>query len=145
KGGYEEYVQWKERMNRDVKDTEQGMKRKDQGTKGKDHLEDVPKSADQSNKPIAQPARTDNQSQKSLVKKELQKQQKIFQQLEEKLVKLNESKQQLEAALANPATYSDKNKFLQTENDYKRVSGDLNAANIEYEKVFEKILELERS
>ena len=76
-------------------------------------------------------------------KKELQKQQRIFQQLEEKISKQNEIKSQLEIALANPATYSDKNKFLQTENDYKKVSGELTRLNTEYEKVFEKIIGLE--
>jgi len=79
----------------------------------------------------------------SAVKKELQKQQKIFQQLEEKIAALNERKLQLEAALADPATYSDKNKFLQTEIDYKKICDELATRNTEYEKVFEKIMELE--
>ena len=79
----------------------------------------------------------------SVVKKELQKQQKIFQQLEEKIADLNKKKQHLEAALADPATYSDKNKFLQTETEYKKVCDELAIQNSEYEKVFEKIMELE--
>jgi ATP-binding cassette subfamily F protein 3 len=93
-----------------------------------------------------QPATNSQQpaSVKSAIKKELQKQQKIFQQLEEKISKLSERKHQLESALADPSTYSDKNKFLQTENDYKKVSEELTKLNTEYEKVFEKILELER-
>ena len=78
-----------------------------------------------------------------MVKKELQKQQRIFQQLEEKIADLNKKKQHLEAALADPATYSDKNKFLQTETDYKKVCDELAIQNSEYEKVFEKIMELE--
>ena len=87
--------------------------------------------------------RSNNQSVKSVVKKELQKQQKNFQQLEEQIAKLNEKKQDLEAALADPATYSDKNRFLQTENDYKKNSEELIKLNFEYEKVFENILKLE--
>jgi len=79
----------------------------------------------------------------STVKKELQKQQRLFQQLEEKIVALNDRKLQLEAALADPATYSDKNKFLQTETDYKKICDELVTRNSEYEKVFEKIMELE--
>ena len=82
-------------------------------------------------------------SAQSLVKKELQKQQKIFQQLEEKIADLNNKKQHLETALADPATYSDKNKFLQTETDYKKVCDELAILNSEYEKVFEKIMVLE--
>jgi ATP-binding cassette subfamily F protein 3 len=79
----------------------------------------------------------------SAIKKELQKQQRLFQQLEEKISKQNEIKLRLETALADPATYSDKNKFLQTENDYKKVSDELAKLNAEYEQVFEKIMELE--
>jgi ATP-binding cassette subfamily F protein 3 len=55
---------------------------------------------------------------------------------------MNERKLQLEAALADPATYSDKNKFLQTETEYKKISEELVNLNVDYEKVFEKILEL---
>ena len=77
------------------------------------------------------------------VKKELQKQQKLFQQLEEKIARLNEQKRELETALADPLTYSDKNKFLQTESNYKKASDELVSLNSEYEKIFEKIMELE--
>ena len=79
----------------------------------------------------------------SAARKELQKQQKIFQQLEQKIAKLNEQKSELEVALADPATYSDKSKFLQVEKDYQQVSGDLGRANSDYETVFEKIMALE--
>ena len=82
-------------------------------------------------------------SAQSVVKKELQKQQRIFQQLEEKIADLNKKKQHLETALADPTTYSDKNKFLETETDYKKVCDELAIQNSEYEKVFEKIMELE--
>jgi ATP-binding cassette subfamily F protein 3 len=102
---------------------------------------------------IPSPVKPDNEHQSSVnnkkqvtnkdQKKELQKQQKIFQQLEEKIAKLKLQKQQLEAALADHATYSDKNKFIQTETDYKRVSDELVNFNFEYEKVFEKIMKLE--
>jgi ATP-binding cassette subfamily F protein 3 len=79
----------------------------------------------------------------SVVKKELQKQQRIFQQLEEKIADLNNKKQHLETALADPSTYSDKNKFLETETGYKKVCDELAIQNSEYEKVFEKIMDLE--
>jgi len=94
-------------------------------------------------KSAAKSAQSPVKSVQSAVKKELQKQQRIFQQLEEKLAVLHDRKLQLEAALADPATYSDKNKFLQTETDYKQVCDELAIQNSEYEKVFEKIMELE--
>ena len=76
-------------------------------------------------------------------KKELQKQQKIFQQLEEKVGLLTKQKAELEAALTDPATYSDKQKFLQAEAAYNKASAELELLNKQYEQVFEKIMELE--
>ena len=76
-------------------------------------------------------------------KKELQKQQRIFQQLEEKIAALTKERASLEASLADPSTYSDKTKFLQTEEAYKKADQDLARLNLEYEQVFEKIVQLE--
>ena len=76
-------------------------------------------------------------------KKELQKQQKIFQQLEEKIAALTKQKAGLEAALTDPETYSDKQKFLQAETSYNKAASELDQLNKQYEQVFEKIMELE--
>ena len=76
-------------------------------------------------------------------KKELQKQQKIFQQLEEKIAVLTKQRAELEAALTDPATYSDKQKFLQAESSYNKAALELEQLNKQYEQVFEKIVELE--
>ena len=76
-------------------------------------------------------------------KKELQKQQRIFQQLEEQIAAMNAKKAALEASLGDPATYSDKNKFLQTEIDYKKAAEELEKLNVQYEKTFELIVSLE--
>jgi len=126
KGGYEEYVEWKERMaERTVAPV-------------------VPPAPVQATPPPVKttpPPAPINKEQK----KELQKQQRIFQQLEEKIASLNRQKTQLEASLANPATYSDKTRFVQAEADYKKASDELNKANQEYEQVFEKIMELEKN
>ncbi len=75
--------------------------------------------------------------------KELQKTQRLFQQLEEKIAKLNKEKTALEADLALPEIYLEKEKFLTVENKYKENSSQLQKANAEYEKLFEKIMELE--
>ncbi|HYC30098.1 MAG TPA: ATP-binding cassette domain-containing protein, partial [Chitinophagaceae bacterium] len=123
-GGYEEYVEWKKRMA-DAKQVEKPA-------------EPAPVRV----KP--QPAAVSANDQKTReLKKELQKQQRIFQQLEDKLAKLNNKKTELEAALADPATYADKTRFLQAETDYKKASEELNKANSEYERIFEKIMELQ--
>ncbi len=121
-GGYEEYAEWKERNQKHEKPKE-------------------------NEKSIIQSTETQKPTAASVnkeLKKELQKQQKIFQQLEEKIAKLNEQKKQLETALASSSTYTDKNKFIQTEEDYKKNSNELVILNSEYEKVFEKIMELEK-
>jgi len=76
-------------------------------------------------------------------KKELQKHQRQFQQLEGELARLKEKKQQLEASLGNPDVYGNKGKFQQIEAEYKQVTQDLEKANKQYEEVFEKIMELE--
>ena len=77
------------------------------------------------------------------LQKELQKAQKNFQVIEEKIAKINEEKLSLEADLASPEIYLEKNKFVDTENKYKNKSEELKKFNEEYEKLFEKIMELE--
>ena len=56
---------------------------------------------------------------------------------------MNKSKADNEAALADPATYSDKEKFLKVESAYKKINDELLALNKQYEQVFEKIVKLE--
>jgi ATP-binding cassette subfamily F protein 3 len=145
-GGYEEWGEWKERQKAK---TDAGSQKSDAGSK---------KSDVGSKKPEAVPATTakkQEQPQASApqpqapkpinkeVKKELQKQQRVFQQLEENIGQLNKQKAGLEAQLTAPETYADKDKFLKTETDYKKVSDELQRLNKQYEEVFEKIMELE--
>ncbi|RPE08338.1 ABC transporter ATP-binding protein [Chitinophaga lutea] len=77
------------------------------------------------------------------LKKELQKQQRQFQQLEQQIAGLKDKMQLLEADLANPDIYGDKQKFLNAETAYKKATAELEKANKEYETVFEKVMELE--
>jgi len=49
----------------------------------------------------------------------------------------------LQAALASHEIYADKNKFAQTEADFKKAGQELARLNKEYEEVFEKIVALE--
>jgi ATP-binding cassette subfamily F protein 3 len=145
KGGYQEYVEWKDRMMRSQKS---GVISRESGKSG------MSNESNQSNKSNKQSINNDKQETLSPTptlkdrvtkeqKKELQKQQKLFQQLEEKIALLNKQKAELEAALGNPATYADKEKFLQTEKAYQQTGTELEQLNSQYEKVFEKIMELE--
>lgn len=77
------------------------------------------------------------------LKKELQKQKNQFNQLEEKMAQLNSEKTKLEAELASPEVYNDKNRFLQTEARYKDTQSELAKASAAYETAFEKLMELE--
>jgi ATP-binding cassette subfamily F protein 3 len=87
--------------------------------------------------------KTHNAKPKTQNSNELQKLQKQLNKLEELLNNLTKEKLQTEEALANPESYSDKNKFLQLENNYKSVQQKLEAANKEYETVFEKLMTLD--
>ena len=144
KGGYEEWVAWNERM----------AKQKSEILNKKTEIRNEnPKKTEKPNEPggtnfsksAVQTPRPGQQSQpiNKEMKKELQKQQKIFQQLEEKIGPLTEKKAALEASLVDPAVYSDKTKFLQAESAYKNISQELEKLNLQYEKTFELIVSLE--
>lgn len=134
KGGYEEYVAWKERM----------AARNDKNQKPSDQLaktqKEAPKPAEKKEFVESKPAVSAPINKET--KKELQKQQRRFQQLEEHIGKLTQQKTELEASLTDPSTYSDKKKFLETESAYKKVSDELQKLNEQYEKTFELIVSL---
>lgn len=127
KGNYAEWEEWKKRQA----------------------LAAAPAKAEKKNAPVAQPvqAPASNAPQKSSIdkdlKRELQKQQKQFQQVEQQVATLKDRIKQLEADMANPDVYGDKQKFRNTEDAYKKANADLVKANAEYEEVFEKVMELE--
>jgi ATP-binding cassette, subfamily F, member 3 len=142
-GGYEEWGEWKERQKAKGepagKKSEAGNQKAEPAAPKQQVVTPKPEPV-ADNKP--QPADVKGPINKEL-KKELQKQQKLFQQLEEKIAQLNKEKATLEAKLTAPDTYADRNKFVQTETDYKKVSDELQQMNKQYEEVFEKIMELE--
>jgi ATP-binding cassette subfamily F protein 3 len=75
--------------------------------------------------------------------KELQKVKRQFQQLEEKIAKNAAEKKQLEANLALPEIYSDKEKFKEAEKKYNQKLQELSNNNKEYEKIFDKMMLME--
>ncbi|MBK5271881.1 MAG: ABC-F family ATP-binding cassette domain-containing protein [Bacteroidia bacterium] len=143
KGGYEEWVAWKERMAKqeaESKKAEAKEQKSDAGSK---------KSEAKSQKPEKPIPTSDIRLQTSSpinkeAKKELQKQQKLLQQLEEKIGQLDKQKTELETALYLPETYADKNKFIEIETILKKVSDELKRLNLDYEKSFEKVMTLEQ-
>jgi len=75
--------------------------------------------------------------------KEHKKVQKKFTEAEQRLADLQKKKADAEASLADPAIYSDKNRFLEIEKKYKEISLSLSRAEQEYEKAFEEMMKFE--
>jgi ATP-binding cassette subfamily F protein 3 len=138
-GGYEEFVEWKERKAK----SEAVNQKSDQKNKKAEPAAPVVENKPATPAPLPPAAPQAPKVINKEAKKELQKQQRIFQQLEENIGKLNQQKAALEAQLTAPDTYADKDKFVQTETDYKKVNDELKRLNKQYEEVFEKIMELE--
>ncbi|MFN5134810.1 MAG: ABC-F family ATP-binding cassette domain-containing protein, partial [Chitinophagaceae bacterium] len=135
KGTYTEYLEWKERMAKreQVADSQKPVATPQKQTVVQEKKVETKPTPVQENK---QPINKE-------VKKELQRQQKLLQQLEEKINTTTEEKNKTEQLLSDPSTYGDKTKFQQTEAAYQNLSKQLQQLNNEYEKVFEKVMELE--
>ena len=132
-GGYEEWMEWKERKKTEAAKQSQVQAKPEKKQQEQKPVEDIkPQPAQKNNAPIDKE-----------LKKELQKQQRNLQQLEEKLAALTKQKKTLEDQLTLPEIYFDKNKFLSTEAEYKKITATLEATNREYEAVFEKLVALE--
>jgi ATP-binding cassette, subfamily F, member 3 len=135
KGSYTEWLDWKERR-------EAEKLKQQKTTETNKQLETKPVAKNET-PPMNSKQQTVNSSVDKELKKEYQKFKNRFQQIEEKLAKLNTEKVQLEAAMAAPENYANKDKFHQTETAYKKITAELAATNKEYETVFEKVMELE--
>lgn len=126
KGTYTEYLEWKERMqhrNEEVKPAPVVKEIKEQ----------IPApTTTQTNTPINKE-----------LKKEWAKCQKNFQQFEEQLKLIKENMSSLEQQLSDPATYSDREKFLQAESAYALAQKEFEKVNAGYESAFEKMMEME--
>lgn len=129
KGTYTEWVEWKERMASRVAESRKEEKNKPAAPAPVTHVKPT--------KPALNPQVNKD------VKKELQRQQKLFQQHEEQIARLREEKKGLETALATSEIYSDKTRYSETETRYRHVEAELDRVNKEYEKIFERIVELE--
>lgn len=127
KGTYEEWVEWNQRRA-----AAESAEKKTQAAPPK--KEEAPVQLQPEKK---------NAFDKSALKKELQKVQRNFQQLEKKLTELSSKKEQLELQLSKPETYANAEEFKRTEGAYKLAINELEQANKEYEIVFEKMVALD--
>lgn len=132
KGGYDEWVAWNEHIAK--------QRQSEATTFSAKNNPIAPKNED---KASVSPPPTRNQPINKEHKKELQKQQKQFQQVEEALNKNKSLLQQLEEQLADPAIYADKEKFLNLEREYKAAVETNAQLEKKYEEIFSLLLELE--
>ncbi len=102
--------------------------------------------------PIAIPAKKEekqapkqnvNNDQLNAYRKEILKQQKIFNKLEEDLRKLNSETSAFETKLADPAFYSNRQEFVKLDEQYRQHNLKKEQVSKEYDKTFELIMELE--
>ncbi|HUX83804.1 MAG TPA: ABC-F family ATP-binding cassette domain-containing protein, partial [Chitinophagaceae bacterium] len=76
-------------------------------------------------------------------RRELQRQQKKFKDLEARIGELQQNKDQLESSLGSPEIYADRPRFLEFESRYKDAVDRLEALTRQYEAVFQRLLEME--
>lgn len=143
KGTYAEWEEYKKRQAENAKLLASADKASDDSKKKEVKTE---RSANSNNNNSNNSNKNNQQKNAPIDKdkqKELQKHKRQFQQLEEQLARLNEKKAALETSMNDPETYSDKKRFQQLESEYAQLGKELKQVNEEYEKAFEKLMELE--
>ena len=145
KGPYAEWVEWKERMAKAANgNTGPENKKKNKNNdqpEGKEKSK--PAAVNGQRSTVNEPKPTPNTPINKDVKKELQRQQKLFAQLEDQIAQLKAEQKRLEKSLGEPEVFSNVNKFSEAEKAYQKVTAELDRLNKDYEAVFEQIVELE--
>ncbi|HEY4935971.1 MAG TPA: ABC-F family ATP-binding cassette domain-containing protein [Puia sp.] len=126
KGTYDEWVEWNKRMNAQAKP---GSNK----SKIEKPVEEQPKLP-----MISLPVNKE-------AKKQLQKQQKLVEQLDENINRLQSESNRLELQLSAPEIYADRQKFLVAESEYKKAALSLAVARQNYDTALEKLIELEEA
>jgi len=137
KGGYTEWVEWKERMALQGKGNE-GQGTRDKGRESSSTVEVKEKSVVQKVVESVQNTPIDKEKQKE--KKRIQR---LFDEMETKVNRLKNEKTAAEASLADPSIYSDRNKFNEAEKKYQQIQSELSKAEPEFEKLFEQLMNLD--
>ena len=143
KGGYTEWVEWKERMAKHALEQEKQNSGKDKN-KSKSEIGKDTKTVTNSKETIVvkpEPVVTVNQPIDKEKQKEKKRLQKQFDDLEIKIGTLKKTIIDAEAALADPGIYAEHSKFQAAEKHYNQLSNDLKSAEHRYEELFEKLME----
>ena len=125
KGGYEEWVSWKERMEK-------------QRNAGNNKSISSNKTAPAS---LMQAAPVQQVSKEK--KKEFQRTQKQFQQAEKELADATATQKELERKLADPQLYANREDFIKLESAYQKSLQTIQLLTENYEKLFEAMMRLE--
>ncbi len=125
KGGYEEWVSWKERMEK-------------QRNAGSNKSISNNKTAPA---PLMQAAPVQQVSKEK--KKEFQRTQKQFQQAEKELADATATQKELERKLADPQLYANREDFIKLEAAYQKSLQTIQLLTENYEKLFEAMMRLE--
>jgi len=141
KGSYTEWVEWTERM--------EARKKLDEKNKAESKPDDKkaaqPAEVKQEQKPQPQAAKNNNNGAANRdLQRELQKNQRVLQNLEADITKATNKILNIEAELANPSLYSDKERYKTLEAEYGKAKQSLGQMNKQYEVLFEKVLTMEQ-
>ena len=124
KGTYDEWVEWNKRMSAQAKP-----------------VQNKPKMENQA--PVQQKAPEITQPVNKEAKKQFQKQQKLVEQLDGDIKRLQQESDRLELQLSAPEIYADRQKFLVAESEYKKAALSLNVAKQQYDVALERLIEME--
>jgi ATP-binding cassette subfamily F protein 3 len=124
KGTYDEWVEWNKRMSAQAKPVTNKPKI------------DIPVQEQPKATILTQPINKE-------AKKQFQKQQKLVEQLDEDIKRLQLESNRLELQLSAPEIYAERQKFLVAESEYKKAALSLNVAKQQYDVALEKLMEME--
>jgi ATP-binding cassette subfamily F protein 3 len=124
KGTYDEWVEWNKRMSAQARPVQ-----------NKPKIENQP--------PVQQKAPEITQPVNKEAKKQFQKQQKLVEQLDGDIKRLQQESDRLELQLSAPEIYADRQKFLVAESEYKKAALSLNVAKQQYDVALERLIEME--
>ncbi|MFL5773937.1 MAG: ABC-F family ATP-binding cassette domain-containing protein [Flavisolibacter sp.] len=133
KGGYDEYVQWKERMASRTNDLTENQQAK---TASPATVKETAPVTIQKSKQVEKPANSASKNAVANARKQ-------FEQVEKELAAVNTQKAELEAKLADPELYTKTDEFKKTENAYRDILEKHSRINKKYEELFEKLMDLE--
>src|SRR5450432_746729 len=125
KGTYDEWVEWNKRMSAQGRPSMSKLKTEKP-------VQEIVKTAPV----LPEPANKE-------AKKQLQKQQKLVEQLDDQIKRLRMESNRLEIQLSEPEIYAGRQKFLVAESEYKKAALSLSVALQTYDAELEKLMEME--